>query len=367
MTTDKSRADALTDHECEVLEDAACFLHTKAATALRKLLAASPVEQPAAAPIDVQAYRDIAALAAYAEGSKSAEIVNAMRRVMCWLNAPAPSPVDERAAWQTGAPPVKEGSYAGFIVACRRKHDGKVYVFEANYANQYAEELRDDDGEEFTAHGWYDVAQDIHGEYSSVFSKTCGEGDEIIGWQPLPKWSEESARAASANETGTEGVTVAAWMSNEGYVITAAHKQRALAEGGATATTVHPYSVALGRIGAVPAMAAEAVAIYQILTEEGAWLDVPQQVYERTKSDPALTRVVYAAPQANHRGAIIAEVLCMLDGLIKKGPLDEPAHSERNGLVLAFNEVTRLDAHPGQPETTKDFAARHLSSMNWQL
>ncbi|WP_321799768.1 hypothetical protein [Burkholderia sp. BCC1988] len=47
-----SRADALTDDEREVLEHAACFLHTKAATALRKLLAASPVEQPAAAPID---------------------------------------------------------------------------------------------------------------------------------------------------------------------------------------------------------------------------------------------------------------------------------------------------------------------------
>lgn len=117
---------------------------------------------------------------------------------------PAPSPADERAAWQTGVPSVKEGSYAGFIVACRRKHDGKVYMFEANYANQYAEELRDDDGEEFTAHGWYDVAQDIHGEYSSVFSKTCGEGDEIIGWQPLPKWGDV-ARAASANETGAKG------------------------------------------------------------------------------------------------------------------------------------------------------------------
>ncbi|MGI0509095.1 hypothetical protein ABY44_39365 [Burkholderia sp. ZZQ-2] len=37
-------------------------------------------------------------------------------------------------------------------------------------------------------------------------------------------------------------------------------------------------------------------AVYQILTEEGAWLDVPQQIYDRTKSDPALTRIVYRAP-----------------------------------------------------------------------
>ncbi|WP_175760470.1 hypothetical protein [Burkholderia anthina] len=49
-TTDKRRADALTDDEREVLEHAAGFLHTKAATALRKLLAASPVEQHEAAP-----------------------------------------------------------------------------------------------------------------------------------------------------------------------------------------------------------------------------------------------------------------------------------------------------------------------------
>lgn len=38
-------------------------------------------------------------------------------------------------------------------------------------------------------------------------------------------------------------------------------------------------------------------AIYQILTEEGAWLDTTREYYERVKSDPALARVVYAAPQ----------------------------------------------------------------------
>ncbi|PRE27569.1 hypothetical protein C6P79_14715 [Burkholderia multivorans] len=177
------------------------------------------------------------------------------KRALAAMAQPAPSPADERAAWQTGAPPVKEGSYAGFIVACRRKHNGEVYVFEANYANQYAEELRDDDGEEFTAHGWYDVAQDIHGEYSSVFSKTCGEGDEIIGWQPLPKWIEESARAASANETGAEGVR--AWETDDGRVISDEQKQKALRDGGASASSVRPYAHALGRIA--PAQAPEPV------------------------------------------------------------------------------------------------------------
>ncbi|MBR7929443.1 hypothetical protein [Burkholderia ambifaria] len=38
-------------------------------------------------------------------------------------------------------------------------------------------------------------------------------------------------------------------------------------------------------------------AIYQILTEEGAWLDTTLEYYERVKSDPALARVVYVTPQ----------------------------------------------------------------------
>ncbi|MCW3699253.1 VRR-NUC domain-containing protein [Burkholderia cenocepacia] len=46
--------------------------------------------------------------------------------------------------------------------------------------------------------------------------------------------------------------------------------------------------------------------------------------------------------QAADRESVIAEILCKLDGLIKKGPLDEPAHSERNGMVLAFNAVAQL-------------------------
>ncbi|MDN7893822.1 hypothetical protein QZM93_35045, partial [Burkholderia cepacia] len=46
------------------------------------------------------------------------------------------------------------------------------------------------------------------------------------------------------------------------------------------------------------ATAGQEAAVYQILTEEGAWLDVPHKIYERKKSDPALTRVVYTAPPA---------------------------------------------------------------------
>ncbi|WP_175992654.1 hypothetical protein [Burkholderia vietnamiensis] len=306
-TTNKSRADALTAEEFETITRNAadlaaripgCTLYDAAKFAcdeIRDRLAASPVEQHEAAPakpvelnfghgtLVVQAVKisdfEFPGIAIY-PATQPGEVGSSAKREPniesspeildrsvllvfpteeqrdrvenALVNAaaqPEPPAADERAAWQTGAPPVKEGSYAGFIVACRRKHNGEVYVFEANYANQYAEELRDDDGEEFTAHGWYDVAQDIHGEYSSVFSKTCGEGDEIIGWQPLPKWIEESARAASANETGAEGTDAFAhevWSA----------AQRAPGEG---------IEDAVQRIAAIlsrsPAMAAEAVAI----------------------------------------------------------------------------------------------------------
>ncbi|WP_175878852.1 hypothetical protein [Burkholderia sp. BCC0097] len=87
---------------------------------------------------------------------------------------------------------------------------------------------------------------------------------------------------------------VRAWETDDGRVITDMQKQQALRDGGASASSVTPYAHALYR--RVPAHAT-AAAIYQILTEEGAWLDTTREYYERVKSDPALARVVYGAPQ----------------------------------------------------------------------
>ncbi|WP_322038212.1 hypothetical protein [Burkholderia cenocepacia] len=87
---------------------------------------------------------------------------------------------------------------------------------------------------------------------------------------------------------------VRAWETDDGRVITDLQKQQALHDGGASASSVQPYAHALYR--RVPAHAT-APAIYQILTEEGAWLDTTREYYDRTKSDPALARVVYSAPQ----------------------------------------------------------------------
>lgn len=95
----------------------------------------------------------------------------------------------EQKEWQTGVPPTKHNDYKEYIVAVRRAHaPEKVYVFAANYANNYDDELHDQDGNRFVAHGWYDVNEDTSGEFDNMFSQTLQEGDEVLGWQHLPKY-----------------------------------------------------------------------------------------------------------------------------------------------------------------------------------
>ncbi|MCL4631574.1 hypothetical protein [Burkholderia sp.] len=103
-----SRADALTADEREVLEHTAGFLHATAATALRKLRAASPVERPAAAPKPV-----VLEHVAVAEDGGRLRWMTGRKPRDCELYAapdgchapflyvapqPAPAPADERAA-----------------------------------------------------------------------------------------------------------------------------------------------------------------------------------------------------------------------------------------------------------------------------
>lgn len=91
--------------------------------------------------------------------------------------------------WQTGTPPVKDNEYEQFIVAVRRKHDPrKVFVFASNYANNYRDELKDRNGDQYVANGWYAFGHDMSNEFDELFMPELGEGDEVLGWQPLPKW-----------------------------------------------------------------------------------------------------------------------------------------------------------------------------------
>jgi hypothetical protein len=93
-------------------------------------------------------------------------------------------------AWQTGEPPVPKGKEREFIVAVRRKSNGKVYVFAATFANQYANDMSDRDGGEFIADGWYNKGLDMSHEFDSVYEPMLEAGDAVEGWQELPKWTE---------------------------------------------------------------------------------------------------------------------------------------------------------------------------------
>lgn len=111
---------------------------------------------------------------------------------------------DTAGAWQIGTPPTKAGDYAEYIVAVRRKAvPDRVFVFSSNHANNYgADDLRDQDGNEYIADGWYTVGHDTSGEFDSLFMPMLEDGDEVLGWQPLPKWDASPAiDAAGANNT----------------------------------------------------------------------------------------------------------------------------------------------------------------------
>ncbi|HIH2621697.1 TPA: hypothetical protein ACYLIB_005651 [Burkholderia cenocepacia] len=125
----------------------------------------------------------------------------------------------------------------------------------------------------------------------------CGYLDSTVDMA----WMGWQARASSPNAAGAEGADERAVMGRLYEVACDALGRVTQALGLDLADT--RTELILGAIEELnaqiaPAQAAEPVAIYQIRTEEGAWLDVPQQVYERAKSDPALTRAVYATPPA---------------------------------------------------------------------
>ena len=63
------------------------------------------------------------------------------------------------------------------------------------------------------------------------------------------------------------------------------------------------------------------------------------------------------ASGTSDRESTIAEILCVLDGMIKRGDIAEPAHSERNGIVMAFNVVAELNTENRAPV----FVGRHVS------
>lgn len=190
MTThnDKSRADALTEDQRQALGEALTEYFVK-------LDSDEDIHATDGRILRSFDYHD------------SRNIDDLIDRAIAPAIAASPHPVADDAAgepvaWQTGTPPTKGGDHNEYIVAVRRKAvPDRVFVFASNYANNYGkEELIDQDGDEYIADGWYTIGHDTSGEFDSLFMPMLEPGDEVIGWQALPKWDGAAVAQAGAPE-----------------------------------------------------------------------------------------------------------------------------------------------------------------------
>ncbi len=286
-----SRSDALTADEREVLEHTAGFLHATAATALRKLLSASPALQPAAAPID----DEVEAAARQYEGIPL-DVARGLARAAIAAAAPADALAATPAAkWRIDGEP-----------------DPHADRYDVERAALTLGMLTDDE----LANGAfmnYDRPMDI----ARSLSRDPDYHSPIV-WMTAVKdrirWLSralEKARASSANETGAEGVR--AWQTDDGRVISDAQKQQALRDGGASASSVRPFHIALGKISA--AQAAEPVG--EIVTfgpelKEVSW---------RAGKMPEIGTKLYAVPQPPAQvSGIIEAIAAQWDGCTYASP-----------------------------------------------
>ncbi|WP_341304692.1 hypothetical protein [Pseudomonas sp. TMP25] len=79
------------------------------------------------------------------------------------------------------------------LVAVRRSHDGKVYVFTTEYLNRYPvikmdQVIQDDDNYMDEVTGWYYASDD-----EETWHRTLGEDDQVIAWQPKPPAPKEQS------------------------------------------------------------------------------------------------------------------------------------------------------------------------------
>ncbi|WP_063807636.1 hypothetical protein [Burkholderia cepacia] len=151
----------------------------------------------------------------------------------------------------------------------------------------------------------------------------------------------EQCISYAAPARAAEGVR--AWETDDGRVISDEQKQQALRDGGASASSVRPFSIALGRIGAVPAMVSEAVAIRDPNYVGGVKLlrDLPPQ----TK--------MYAAPQPHAqedaRVPLTDErAYRMYEAAMNAMEASGPYQTVEAATATVVRNL--LAAHPGQPE-----------------
>ena len=139
-------------------------------------------------------------------------------------------------------PKVVPGGNAYFWVAVRRKHDGRVYSFPAQYLNAMllCNEWSDDTERSgnryhhgptcevegsFPATGWHDAKE--HGEYDCVYQPLLGDADELVAWREVADYPDTAPPAPvqaahpSACELGAVRELPAKWRQRAEQKISA--------------------------------------------------------------------------------------------------------------------------------------------------
>ncbi|VBM94820.1 hypothetical protein [Burkholderia pseudomallei] len=329
-TTDKSRADALTDQQLIDMWSAANYAigtgkgSKGAVVAMRAILAVSPIEQPAAAPIDDHE-------CVYENGDgicrECAELAKVGRT--------APSPVDERTA--------------SFETWCDRFPEISA-----------VERLRD---------AWQEARAALPEDRIDWIANTHCPGGTAYPVN-VKNAIREALREAriSDNETGAEGAIVGAWLTEDGRAISAEQKAGMLRDGGAGASSVQPYSIPC-YLGAASAMAAEAVAFE--ITEQAAaeWAsrhDVDHVLKhfstQRNAIEDARTlHLLAAAPQPAQAGARVGLTDAARDVLDERHrqiyaegwtPAHDDQHDEcEMALAAIVYAESAVGYHPSCPDT----------------
>jgi hypothetical protein len=109
----------------------------------------------------------------------------------------APEPVQGEAwiAATKRSPEVERGLDIEVLVAVKRKHNGKIYVFTTSYLNAYPviyqdQVIQDDDNDQPEITGWFYLSDD-----EETWHRTLSEGDELLAWMYKPAYPLYTAAA----------------------------------------------------------------------------------------------------------------------------------------------------------------------------
>ncbi|MDN8038529.1 hypothetical protein [Burkholderia vietnamiensis] len=311
---------------------------------------ASPASQPAATPIDGQICQHCGCIRPLHDLDCPVAI-EAMK--------PTPSPADERAAFSVAQTCALKHAISSLtadgLEASARELE--ALLARASSANETGAE-----GADALAHEVWSAAQRAPGEgiedavqrVAAILSRSPAMAAEAVDWRELSRrlyvelFHCDQQMRSTRDEEGEPHWTQSAVVRD------------VLAD-------------AKAALDGAPAQAAEAVAIpplvrYQILTEEGGWLDVPQAYYERFKGDPTLTRVVNPMqPMAAHDESSIEKHFddygFYLHGFEEE---DREAFFQAAMALIAAPQPAQADARVGLTDEQRDVLTWAIGRANSQ-